>query len=533
MARNNDFSNDELKSRLQKKTARARRRRTTAVEIDARTVAPRRNDLLPDQVVETLPVAALRPAHRRARSTTPERLLAIMDAIRVFGQTHPILIDDDRHVVCGHVVWAAMKELGQERINCIVLHHLTADERRAYAIADARLGETGSWDLDALKIELSDLADIEVNLDVLGFTPQQLDIIITDDDAEREEAEPDTPADTPIVSSIGDCFLLGRHRIICGNALEPATYKNLMGDDRAAVVVSDAPYNCPIENFVSGLGAHRHVDFSQAVGEMTDEEFERFLGTYLDNCKRHCSDGAVIFAFMDWRQIDILLGAGKRIGLKRLQVVVWNKGVGAMGSLYRSAHEFCAVFCNGNSAATNNIELGRHGRDRTNVWSYPGATRRGSSAAEALKDHPTPKPVEMIADALRDVSKRGDIVLDPFLGSGTTIMAAEASRRIAYGIELEGKYVDRAIRRWESKTGRQAIHVATNLTFSELAQRRAAERQTDTALLKLIDYRPERADGARAQRADHGPDHDRDRRQDDRDDGAAGQPGEEPDPHSG
>ena len=235
---------------------------------------------------------------------------------------------------------------------------------------------------------------------------------------------------------------------------------------------TDPPYNCKIENFVGGLGQHKHKDFIQFAGKESDEEFYQFLIRIWQHCKSFTSAGAVIFACIDWRQIDLLLMAGRQAELERINVAIWNKGSGGMGSLYRSAYENVAVFCNGKSPATNNVELGVHGRDRQNVWTYPGANKKGSSAASALADHPTPKPVELVVDALLDVTERDALVLDPFIGSGTLFLACEESGRRGAGIELDPKYVDSSIRRWERFTGKEAVHVDTGLTFSQLAESR-------------------------------------------------------------
>ena len=306
-----------------------------------------------------------------------------------------------------------------------------------------------------------------------GFTlPEigQIKVMPLPKETEQEEGD-SAPTGSPI-SRLGDLYSLGSHKLLCGDALAATSYQRILEDDLASAVFSDPPYNCKIEGFVGGLGKHKHKDFAMFAGQESTEEFRQFLAAYLNHCRDRSAVGAVVFACMDWRQIDVLLDAGRVAGLHRINMAVWNKGSGGMGGLYRSAHEIVAVFCTAKSPAVNNVALGVHGRDRTNVWTYAGANRSGSSAGKALADHPTPKPVELVVDALLDVTHPGDIVLDPFIGSGTTIIAGEQSGRRVCGIELDPKYVDRTIRRWEELTGENATHIESGLTFAELETER-------------------------------------------------------------
>ncbi|WP_159456631.1 DNA-methyltransferase [Altererythrobacter xiamenensis] len=241
------------------------------------------------------------------------------------------------------------------------------------------------------------------------------------------------------------------------------------------MIFTDCPWNIPIAGFVSGLGKVKHQDFKMGAGEMPKEEFVDFCDRFHELGAANLIDGGVFYSCIDWRSADVIMKSGRRAGLRHINTAVWNKGSGGMGSPWRSAHEFIVIFCKGKKCAVNNIELGKHGRDRTNVWSYPGANRKGSSASKALANHPTPKPVEMVRDALLDVSNRGGIVLDPFMGSGTTIIAAEQCGRVARGIELDPAYVDVAVRRWEELIGRPAMHAETGLSFSEMAEKRLAK----------------------------------------------------------
>jgi DNA modification methylase len=263
---------------------------------------------------------------------------------------------------------------------------------------------------------------------------------------------------------------LGAHHLLCGDARDERAYAELLGMRKADAAFTDLPWNIPIKGFVSS----QHDDFQMGAGELSDAEFQELIDASHQHMADHLEDAGVVYSCIDWRSHDRIVLGAKRAGLTHINTIIWNKGSGGMGGLYRSAHELIPLFCKGKSPKTNNIELGKHGRDRTNVWSYPGANRPGSSAGKALKHHPTPKPVEMVEDALLDVTKRGELVLDPFSGSGTTLLAAERSGRVAAVIELEPGFVDVCIRRWEEMTGREAVHAETQLTFAETAAARAA-----------------------------------------------------------
>jgi DNA modification methylase len=467
---NNSFQKQKLD-----KTAKRRNALTASVELDrAASNDFGRNDLLPDVHIGIRAVEELKPAARRTRKPNTPQLERMIQSIRRFGFVGAIFIRDDR-IVDGHIRHAAAIKLQMEEIPCIDVAHLSASECNLLAITINRLSELGEWDLDALRIEFQEAIELNFDLDITGFSTQEQDIILLDDQAPDEAAEEVVP-ELPVqpTSLVGDVWQLGDHRIICGNALDPVVYTTLLGQELVTVIIADFPYNVEIANNVSGLGKKKHGEFVMASGEMADEQFALFLKDAIICSAAHLIERGVYFGFMDWRSIEVLIRAGGHAGLTMINFAVWNKGSGGMGTLYRSTHELIPVFCKGEAPATNNVFLGKHGRDRTNVFSYPGANKRGSSAAKVLADHPTPKPIALCADMLLDVSHRGDAVLDPFLGSGTTIIAAEQTGRIGYGIELDPKYVDVAVRRWEQLTGRPAIHAATSRTFAELTAARSA-----------------------------------------------------------
>ena len=473
-----DIFKAKLKLQLQEKTRASRKQREADADVEMTATGRLNNDAQPRLVVVDRDIDAIQPARRRTRKTTAAQLKRVMQSLQTYQQMTPIVIDVDDRIVAGHIVWEAMRQLGAISIQCVVATHLDEDLLRGYAILANRSGEQGEWLVDALRIELQELQVLEVNLEITGFTPQETDIILLEplsaSDAEGDDNE-DSADSGPPCAKAGDIFDLDNHRVLCADAIDPKSYELLMGEERAHCVFSDAPYNCRIEGNVGGLGKHKHKDFAMGVGEMSDEAFIDFLQQYLDLCRLWTTSGAVVFACMDWRQISALHIAGKAAGLACINVAAWTKG-GGMGSLYRSAYELVTVFCNGQAPATNNVQLGKNGRDRTNVWAYPGANRKGSSSANALADHPTPKPINLVADAIRDVTRSGDLVLDPFLGSGTTLVASERTGRTARCIELDPIYVDCSIRRWQKMTGRSAIHRETRMTFDQLAESRMGER---------------------------------------------------------
>lgn len=454
------------------KTAERRKHNASLVSIKKAAGGGLPNDLLPSLEITLRKVCELTARKRRVRKTEPEQVARVVSQIKAFTFISPITIRGDV-VVDGYIRLRAAQELGMSHVPCIDISHLSEAKARMLAIGLNRVSETGTWDVPELILELCELEIEGLDLTLSGFSSKELDIVLLDEGVEGEEesiAEP--PADP--VSQLGDLWLLGKHRLLCGDALEKSSYEKLLEGAQATAVLTDPPYNVKIEGNVSGLGKKKHGEFKMASGEMTSGAFHDFLRTAHKHCADHLIDGGVIYSFMDWRSIDVLMAAGREAGLELINMPVWYKGSGGMGAFLRSAHELVCQFCKGPIPKINNVELGKHGRDRTNVWVYPGANRPGSSAADALHSHPTPKNVEMCIDAILDVSNKGNVVLDPFLGSGTTLVAAEKSGRACRGIELDPGYADVSVRRWEHLTGCEAVHAETGLTFSEMAAQRAS-----------------------------------------------------------
>jgi DNA modification methylase len=425
------------------------------------------------------PIGELKPDPANARQHSKKQIRQIGNSIQTFGFIVPILIDRDGRVIAGHGRLLACRELGIPEVPTLCLEHLTDAQIRAFMIADNRLTEIATWDDRLLAEQLKDLSvlGLDFDIEVTGFEMGEIDLRIAslEDDPDPADdpadAIPELPAWPPI-SKRGDLWHLGRHRVLCGNALDRVDFGALMGEERAAVAFTDPPYNVPIDGHASGLGAIHHRPFPMASGEMDKAEFTAFLGQVCQNLAAFTTEGSLHYICMDWRHLGELLAAGRDAYGELKNLCVWVKDNGGMGSLYRSQHELVFVFKHGRNGHRNNVQLGQFGRNRSNVWHYPGVNSfaRCGEEGNLLALHPTVKPVAMVADAILDCSARGDIVLDAFLGSGTTVIAAERTGRRCYGLELDPAYVDTIVQRWQAQTGGSALHAASGRSFADLAR---------------------------------------------------------------
>jgi len=416
------------------------------------------------------PISEVAVNPRNARTHDKRQLKQIKDSIEAFGFTNPLLVDEAGVLIAGHGRLSAAKALGFETVPIIVLEHLTETQKRALMLADNKIALNASWDMDLLANELADLSsmDLEFDMELTGFEVADVDIIIGDAQvrgAEEIETAPVPNEGMPVVTRSGDLWLLGKHRIFCGDARIADDFAALVADSKAAMVFTDPPYNVPIAGHVSGKGKACHREFHEASGEMTRSDFTTFLDEVLTNTSQRCRDGAISFICMDWRHMGELLEAGQRAFDAYLNLCVWAKTNGGMRSLYRSQHELVFVFRKGKAQHRNNVQLGRFGRNRTNVWTYAGVNTFREGRMEELSAHPTAKPVAMVKDAILDVTKRGEVVLDPFLGGGATLMAAERSGRVAYGMDIDATYIDVALRRWRKETGQEPLRASDDRTF--------------------------------------------------------------------
>jgi DNA modification methylase len=428
------------------------------------------------------PTGDLTPYAGNARTHSDKQIVQIAASIRKFGFTNPVLIDQRGEIVAGHGRVAAARQLGLARVPTIMLGHLTAAERRAYVIADNRLAELAGWDRDILRIEFQALAemDLDFDLEITGFETGELDLLLDDSDEPQSDPADDAPAPEPgqAVTQAGDVWLLGPHRLICGDARSAETYAALMRGERARAVFTDPPYNVKIDGHVCGSGTVKHREFAMASGEMDQASFTAFLEASLGAMAAVSADGAIHFVCMDWRHLGELQASGGRVYSELKNLVIWAKTNGGMGTFYRSRHELVFVYKVGTAPHTNTFGLGEHGRYRTNVWDYPGVNSFGGSQKD-LALHPTVKPTALVADAIKDVTRRGEIVLDGFGGSGTTLIAAERTGRVARLVELDPIYCDVICRRYAALTSEPARLEVSGASFEDVAQdRRASDADT-------------------------------------------------------
>ena len=472
--RNTLFSGTSLETALKSKSRR-RRNELARLAMGSTASHPIRNDPVPKlELVERTPAELKVPA-RNVRDIDPVHVREVVAAISSLGFCDPILIDERDGVLDGVVRMEAAKLLGLPYIPCICAKHLSASERRLVRLALNRLSEKGGWDFDELKLELEELIIEQAPIEITGFSMTEVDQIVIEEEPAALEKGPLAPApDAKPVAQLGDVFVLGEHRIICGNSIDPNVLEILMGDAKARLLLTDEPYNVPVAGHVTG-GAHR--EFVMASGEMSDVEFRAFNVAWIGASMPHLCDGGVLGTFIDWRGYPAAIAAALQLGLGPVNLIVWAKTNAGMGSLYRSQHELLPLFKKGKAAHINNVRLGKNGRWRSNVWTYPGASSLGSEARQGLQHHPTVKPVAMLEDALLDMTERSGVVLDPFLGSGSTLIAAEKTGRRCRGVELDPLYVDVILRRYEAITGRPILLESTGETYAELTDRRQREAE--------------------------------------------------------
>ena len=431
------------------------------------------------RVYELIATDCLHPNPRNARTHDQRQIQQIVESIQAFGFTNPLLIDEAGGIIAGHGRLEAAKKLGLAEVPAIRLTHLSDPEKRALMLADNKIALNAGWDMELLASELADLSEMDLafDLEITGFEVPEIDLIIEGarEQTLPEEVVPEPDAAHPPICQPGDLWLLGQHRVLCGDARNGDDYDRLMNGAQAHVGFTDSPYNVPISGHVRGSGKVQHREFAEASGEMSEDAFEGFLRDTLTYCADHSLEGAVWFACMDWRHMGEIRSAGLSAFDDWLNMCVWAKTNGGMGSLYRSQHELVFVFRKGRASHRNNVQLGRFGRNRTNLWTYAGVNTFRKGRMEELQAHPTAKPVEMVKDAILDVSKRGEIVLDPFLGSGSTLIAAERCGRIAYGLEIDPAYVDVILRRWRDETGQEPLRATDKASLASLEQPNDAE----------------------------------------------------------
>jgi DNA modification methylase len=409
----------------------------------------------PKLMIEDVCLDQLSPYPHRARLHGPEKLRMLVKSIQEIGFTHPILIDGANMILSGHLRVEAMQALGYKTIQAVRLAHLSPDQKVALVLNANRLPERGKWDEDTLREELQILLDAacSVDLEITGFEIPEIDRLVISGEA-GDEIEPVSyePPAKPVTRP-GDLWVCGDHVLLCANSLEAVSWDTLMAGERAQACFTDPPYNVRVRGHVS---SKPHAEFAMASGEMSRGAFTDFLQRGLAEMARVSTRSALHYVCMDHRHLRELFAAADRVYHEQLNLIVWAKPNGGMGSFYRSRHELIALFKTGPEPHTNQVQLGRFGRNRTNVWTYEGANMFRKGRDRDLADHPTVKPVAMVADALLDCTHPGDLVIDGFGGSGTLMLAAERTGRRARLIELDPGYCDVTVRRWEEMTGKTA-----------------------------------------------------------------------------
>ena len=429
--------------------------------------------------IEDRPVRELRAYPNNARTHSRKQIRQIARSIEKFGFCNPVLIDDMNQIVAGHGRVEAAKHLGIDAVPTCQLSHLSEADKRAYILADNKLAQNAGWDKELLAIELQGLIELEVDIELTGFEMPEIDVILeeareaTGAPNGQEDHVPEYPPG-PVVTQNGDLWALGNHRLLCGDARDQPAYDRLLEGAKAEFVFSDPPYNVAIDGHVCGLGRIHHREFAMGSGEMNEGEFTAFLQTVFDRLVENTIDGSIHQICMDWRHAWEMLAAGRKVYSELKNLCVWNKTNAGMGSFYRSKHELVFVWKSGTASHINNFELGQHGRHRTNVWDYAGINAMRAGRLEELAMHPTVKPVALVADAIKDCSRRGSLVLDPFCGSGTILSAAERTGRKARALEIDPSYVDVAVRRWQTYTGKPAVLARSGETFETIEEQRSA-----------------------------------------------------------
>lgn len=447
----------------------------------ASTAAPARTNAptLPANLklaIEYRSIQDLKPLSRRLKIHKKRDIDALATAIQTFGFVVPVVIDGKDRIVSGNGRLDAARQLGLAEVPCIRVTHLDADALRVFRIAENQLGQLAGWDNEALGLELKELSDLDLgfSLEVTGLSLAKIDSLILEGDGGGENADvlPDRP--TEPVSEVGDLWILGDHRLYCADATDPASMTALLQGEAVRVVVTDPPYNVEVAGHITGAGLHD--EFVMASGEMSEDEFTTFLTRVLERSRDVLIEGGLCYFCMDWRHMANTLDAAKAAGMELLNLIVWDKTAGGMGSFYRSRHELVFLFRKPGAGHLNRVELGKHGRNRANVWTYEGVNGFGAKKAKAREMHPTVKPMALIRDAILDSSGRDEVVLDLFSGSGTTLIAAEQSRRRGRATELDPRYVDVGVIRWQDYTGREARLASTGQTFREVRAQRLAQR---------------------------------------------------------
>lgn len=415
--------------------------------------------------LEFVKIDEIKILKKNPRKHSEKQIQKLINSIKKNGFLQVILINHKKELITGEARLIALKKLGYDEVPVFIVENISDETIRAYRIIDNRISEDAEWDYNLLKEEIDNLIKFDFTLESLGFESIDYDKIYFKESYSKKHKENYTEDNNWIEKNIpkrvklGDLYRMGDHFLFCGDSLNAKSFSILMQGEKAKIVVTDPPYNCSINKTVCGLGKIQHKEFQMASGEMSDKEFADFISNFMKNLVEYSTSGSLHYMFIDWRGINILLTQALMIYSELINILCWDKGTGGMGSFYRSQHELIPILKNGTDKHQNHIQLGKYGRYRTNILSYPGIRVTNPASLELLKLHPTVKSVPLIHDILLDASSENDIVLDCFGGSGSTLIAAERCKRRARLIELEPRYCDVIIYRYEEETGKKATFV--------------------------------------------------------------------------
>jgi DNA modification methylase len=424
-------------------------------------------------VVQRVPIVCLQPLGPPVRRHPEKQAAKLRKSLAIFGQVVPILATPEFKIIDHELVWRAMKANGATHVDVIVVADKSPAEIKALRLMLNRSAIDAVWDDENLRSVLQDLTAFDFDLELTGFDPPEIDCHLSLDLPQGDVEENATdipPLEIRSVSSRGVIWAAGNHRIGCGDARDRDFVSHVLDGRRAHVIFIDPPHANPVDGFGGKGRDNERNEFTTAAG--ASKQFFAFFRDSLDVAKICSAPTALVYACIDWRRIMEMTVAGRACEMPLFQIITWLKSNARPNGIYRNASEFIAVFRSGKNDPLDNVELGRRGRNRTNVWNYPSVGTFGKRRNYPLAPHPTIKPVAMIADILRDVTKRGEVLLDTFLGSGTSLIAAHDTGRVCCGVELDPLYVDVAIRRWQNITGREATNIHTGETFNVSAAQR-------------------------------------------------------------
>lgn len=444
----------------------------TAPRIDLGNGASARYGLCPANVPVDNP--------HNARVHSEGQIRKVQRSMAVSGALAPVVLDEGWTILAGHARVEGARRAKMATIPVVQVFGLSEAQKRAFLLADNRIGEDAGWNREFLAAQLPELTAVleeaGYSIEDTGFEIAELDELTADFEhgSDPDDEVSDKAVSGPPVLRPGELVQLGGHRLLIGDARIAASIDQLVGQNRPAAAFLDVPYNQPAKA-IGGRGQFKHGNFAFGSGELTRPEFVTFLTESLGNAARVSAPGAVHFVCIDWRHVRDVIEAGEALYGDFIDLVVWNKTIGGQGRPYRSQHELICVFRVGTGKHRDNVQMGRFGRNRSNVWTYAGMNAFGAGRMENLSAHPTVKPLRLVADAIKDCTRPGDFVLDTFVGSGTSILAAERVGRRALAMEISPNYGDVAVRRWQAATRADARLVETGQPFDALAIERAAD----------------------------------------------------------